>query len=57
MFHAMEEARQSGQPIPGRGRLVGCGCPAQRLAIRADGAYIPCVMLPQMVLGQAGIDP
>lgn len=56
MFHAMQEARLSGRPIPGRGRLVGCGCPAQRMAIRADGAYIPCVMLPQMVLGQAGID-
>lgn len=56
MFHAMEEARRCGQSIPERGRLVGCGCPSQRLAIRADGAYIPCVMLPQMVLGQAGID-
>lgn len=57
MFLAMEEARLSGRPIPGRGRLVGCGCPSQRLAIRADGAYIPCVMLPQLVLGRAGIDP
>jgi SynChlorMet cassette radical SAM/SPASM protein ScmE len=52
MFHAMEAARQSGDPIPERGRLVGCGCTFQRLAVRADGAYIPCVMLPQMVLGQ-----
>ncbi len=56
MFHAMQEARLNGKPLPQRGRLVGCGCPAQRLAIRADGAYIPCVMLPQMVLGQAGTD-
>ncbi len=51
-FHAMEEARRNEQPIPGRGRLVGCGCIFDRLAVRSDGAIIPCVMLPQMVLGQ-----
>jgi len=53
---AMEGARQTGQPIPGRGKLVGCGCIYQRLAVRADGAYVPCVMLPQMVLGHIGQD-
>ncbi|MDT8440771.1 MAG: SynChlorMet cassette radical SAM/SPASM protein ScmE [Desulfuromonadales bacterium] len=53
-FHAMEAARLAGQPIPGRGRLVGCGCVFDRMAVRADGAYTPCVMLPQCVLGQAG---
>ncbi len=57
MFHAMEEARKKGQPIPGRGRLVGCGCIFDRLAVRSDGAIVPCVMLPQMVLGQLGEDP
>jgi len=56
MFHAMEEARQSGQLIAGRGHLVGCGCIFTRLAVRADGAYVPCVMLPQMVLGRVGED-
>lgn len=56
MFRAMEEARQSGQPVPGRGRLVGCGCIFDRLAVRSDGAIIPCVMLPQMVLGRLGED-
>jgi SynChlorMet cassette radical SAM/SPASM protein ScmE len=55
-FHAMEEARQNDQPIPGRGRLVGCGCIFDRLAVRADGAITPCVMLPQMVLGRIGED-
>ena len=40
----------------GRGRLVGCGCIFNRLAVRADGAYVPCVMLPQMVLGKIGED-
>lgn len=55
-FRAMEDARISGRPIPGRGRLVGCGCIYSQLAVRADGAMIPCVMLPQMVLGYIGKD-
>jgi SynChlorMet cassette radical SAM/SPASM protein ScmE len=54
MFHEMRQARKNGQPIPGHGHLVGCGCLFDRLAVRADGAYIPCVMLPQMVLGMIG---
>jgi SynChlorMet cassette radical SAM/SPASM protein ScmE len=57
MFHDLEAARQSGQPIASRGCLVGCGCVFSRVAIRADGAYVPCVMLPQMVLGYIGVDP
>jgi len=57
MFHAMEAARQAGRPIAGRGRLVGCGCIFTKLAVRADGAYVPCVMLPQTVLGRVGADP
>lgn len=56
-LQALRKARQSGVPIPGRGRLVGCGCVFNQLAVRADGAMIPCVMLPQMVLGQIGCDP
>lgn len=54
MFHNMRQSHESGQPIPGRGRLVGCGCIFNNLAVRADGAYIPCVTLPQMVLGFIG---
>jgi SynChlorMet cassette radical SAM/SPASM protein ScmE len=56
MFRAMEDARKSGRPIAGRGRLVGCGCIFDRLSVRADGVYTPCVMLPQMVLGKVGED-
>lgn len=56
VFHAMKAARQLGQPIVDRGRLVGCGCVFDRLAVRSDGAYVPCVMLPQMVLGRMGAD-
>lgn len=57
MFRDMEEARSRGEGIPGYGKLVGCGCIFFRMSIRADGAYIPCVMLPQMVLGYTGQDP
>lgn len=57
MFSAMEEARKSGQAVSGRGRLVGCGCVFHTMAVRSDGAYVPCVTLPQMVIGQMGQDP
>ena len=56
MFHEMRQASLNDEPIAGRGHLVGCGCIFNRLAVRADGAYIPCVMLPQMVLGFIGKD-
>lgn len=56
MFREMEAARKKNKPIPGRGRLVGCGCIFTRLAVRADGAFIPCVTLPQMVLGHISRD-
>jgi SynChlorMet cassette radical SAM/SPASM protein ScmE len=56
MFHAMEQARRDGHSIPGRGALVGCGCVFDRLAVRSDGAYTPCVMLSHMTLGRIGKD-
>jgi SynChlorMet cassette radical SAM/SPASM protein ScmE len=56
MFHDMEQARREGRSIPGRGRLVGCGCIFERIAVTSDGAYVPCVMLPQMILGYIGRD-
>jgi SynChlorMet cassette radical SAM/SPASM protein ScmE len=56
MFRAMRQASVSGQPIEGRGHLVGCGCIFNRIAVRADGAYVPCVMLPQLVLGFIGVN-
>jgi SynChlorMet cassette radical SAM/SPASM protein ScmE len=57
MFRGMEAARQDNRPIPGRGKLVGCGCIFERFAVRADGAFVPCVMLASMVLGHIGRDP
>ena len=56
MFREMEAARKKNKPIPGRGHLVGCGCTFNNIAVRADGAFIPCVMLPQMVLGHINRD-
>jgi len=57
MFHAMEAARQSGAPAPGGGYLTGCGCVGSRVSVRCDGAYVPCVLLPQWVAGYIGQDP
>jgi len=56
-YRELYVARETGQPVAGRGRLVGCGCIFTRLAVRADGSYVPCVMLPQLVLGEIGVDP
>ena len=57
MFTDMEKARREVVPIPGRGRLVGCGCIFERLAVLADGTYVPCVMLPQTNMGKMGEVP
>ena len=57
MYAQMRAAAASGRPIAGHGRLVACGCVFERLAVRADGAYVPCVMLPLQVIGHAGQMP
>jgi SynChlorMet cassette radical SAM/SPASM protein ScmE len=57
MFQEMEKAHKDQTPIPGRGFLVACGCVYSRISVRSDGAYVPCVMLPQMVMGYIGQDP
>ena len=56
MFHAMEAQRRDHDQMNRRGHLMGCGCIFSRVAVRADGGYIPCVMLPQTVLGYIGED-
>ena len=56
LFRAMEEARESGASLPGGGFLSGCGCVLLRVSVRCDGAYVPCVLLPQMVAGYIGQD-
>ena len=53
----MKEARQEGrQRMEGRGFLTGCNGPRQTIAVRADGAIIPCLQLGHMVLGRIGQD-
>lgn len=57
MWRRMEEARADGAPpFPNGGRLTGCGCHSNKIAIRADGAIVPCNMLPHVVLGRINQD-
>lgn len=57
MWRRMEEARAAAaSPFPRGGRLTGCGCPGSKIAVRTDGAIIPCNMLAHMVLGWIGKD-
>lgn len=56
MFRLMENASRDREGPAESGRLIGCGCIFERIAVNADGAYLPCVMLPQMVLGHIGQD-
>ena len=65
MWGAMDEARRAkdggadgsdSAGAPRGGALVGCGCSNSNLAVRADGAYTPCTMLPHLVLGHIGRD-
>jgi SynChlorMet cassette radical SAM/SPASM protein ScmE len=41
---------------PSGGHLTGCGCTKNTLAVRADGSYVPCCMLPALVLGRINHD-
>lgn len=57
MWRRMEEARLSeAPPFSNGGRLTGCGCPWEKIAVRADGAIVPCNLLAHMVLGRVGED-
>jgi SynChlorMet cassette radical SAM/SPASM protein ScmE len=47
----MEETFRDRRRIEGRGFLTGCNGPWQTIAVRADGAIIPCLQLGHMVLG------
>lgn len=52
----MKEACREGRPMEGRGFLTGCNGPRQTIAVRADGAIIPCLQLGHMVLGRINHD-
>jgi SynChlorMet cassette radical SAM/SPASM protein ScmE len=56
-WYRMEDARAKDEPtFPNRGYLTACGCPASKIAVRADGVIIPCSMLPHIELGRINQD-
>ncbi len=57
MWAEMERARAEGAPaFPNGGRLTACGCPFDKIAVRADGTIVPCSMLAHMELGRINRD-
>ncbi|UCG15042.1 MAG: SynChlorMet cassette radical SAM/SPASM protein ScmE [Deltaproteobacteria bacterium] len=57
LWSRMEDAYAEGSsPFPNGGRLTACGCPSNKIAVRADGVIIPCSMLPHMELGRVNHD-
>ena len=57
MWTRMERARtEGGSPFPNGGRLTGCGCHREKIAVRADGVYVPCNLLPHIELGRINRD-
>ncbi len=56
-WREMETARAAqSPPSPGGGHLGSCGCTFTQLTVRADGAFIPCSLLPQMAMGRINRD-
>jgi len=54
----MLRARDERQPaFSNGGRLTACGCTNSKIAIRCDGAVIPCNMLAHMELGRINEHP
>ncbi len=57
MWIKMERARLEGKDhLPGRGCLSACGCTSQKIAVRADGVFIPCNQLSHIELGRINKD-
>ena len=57
MWRRMEEARSVPAPaFPNGGRLTACGCPGNKISVRADGAITPCSMLAHVELGRINHD-
>ncbi len=56
-WRRMEKALlEKAPPFANGGRLTGCGCPSSKIAVRADGVFIPCSMLAHMELGRINRD-
>lgn len=57
MWLEMEKARREGlESMPGRGCLSGCGGMMSKIAVRADGVFVPCSQLPHIELGRINND-
>jgi SynChlorMet cassette radical SAM/SPASM protein ScmE len=57
MWRRMEEARAENAPaFHNGGRLTACGCPSNKISVRADGAIVPCSMLAHVELGRINQD-
>jgi SynChlorMet cassette radical SAM/SPASM protein ScmE len=57
LWRRMEDALSEGaKQFSAGGYLTGCGCPYSRIAVRADGAIIPCSMLAHLELGRVNRD-
>lgn len=53
----MEEARKNGkESMPNRGCLTGCGGFFSKIAVRADGVYVPCIQMAHIELGRINQD-
>lgn len=50
------EGTSGAPPFRRGGRLTACGCPSNRIAVRADSVIIPCSMLAHMELGRINQD-
>jgi SynChlorMet cassette radical SAM/SPASM protein ScmE len=56
-WRRMERSRLRGDSaFPIGGHLTACGCPNQKIAVRSDGAIVPCNMLSHIALGRINID-
>jgi SynChlorMet cassette radical SAM/SPASM protein ScmE len=56
-WQMMEQARREGKDrIPGRGYLTSCGGPMSKMAVRADGVYVPCCNIAHVELGKINQD-
>jgi len=54
----MEHAhRNRKKALHGRGYLSGCGGPNTKLAVRADGVFVPCSQMSHIELGRINKDP
>ena len=56
-WRLMEDAKTRHlPPFPNAGALTGCGCHQVELAVRSDGHYLVCNMLPGLSLGRINRD-